>query len=322
VAAPVPLHPASGPPPPLPKRNRQRTASPLGAGETQPENSETLADAASPPDESSESAAALKSPPEETHEDFTTPVEELPNHPLMRSISPSSIPLPLSAPATPIQAVFASPQHSQAPSRVSTPSNALPNEESKPSNPAPPPLPRRAATRVRPSSLTVAAPVTAPAAVPETENDEKENDESSAKVTEPAAVPAIAADAAPSTEKSDDSAAAAMQTDEEDIHSAVAPVPEAGHEQREHGGSPAPQAQPGPERNELPMQEPQSDESQRNGPVSGTGPVDVSDASPDEKVSEEDAAMFVGTSTWEERTWRELMKLREEMFWARVGGVR
>lgn len=41
-----------------------------------------------------------------------------------------------------------------------------------------------------------------------------------------------------------------------------------------------------------------------------------------EKVSELDTRMYVGIATWEERTWRELMKLREEMFWARVGGVR
>ncbi|KAF8320482.1 hypothetical protein DL93DRAFT_2074170 [Clavulina sp. PMI_390] len=26
--------------------------------------------------------------------------------------------------------------------------------------------------------------------------------------------------------------------------------------------------------------------------------------------------------SWEERTWKELVKLREDMFWARMGGVR
>ncbi|KAH8113898.1 hypothetical protein DFH11DRAFT_1509987 [Phellopilus nigrolimitatus] len=33
-------------------------------------------------------------------------------------------------------------------------------------------------------------------------------------------------------------------------------------------------------------------------------------------------AEYVGEATWEERTWRELVRLREDMYWARVGGVR
>lgn len=32
--------------------------------------------------------------------------------------------------------------------------------------------------------------------------------------------------------------------------------------------------------------------------------------------------VFVGERTWEERTWKEVVRLREEMYWARVGGVR
>lgn len=31
---------------------------------------------------------------------------------------------------------------------------------------------------------------------------------------------------------------------------------------------------------------------------------------------------LVGDSSWEERTWKELVKLREDMFWARIGGLR
>ncbi|KAI0918780.1 hypothetical protein AcW1_009492 [Taiwanofungus camphoratus] len=38
--------------------------------------------------------------------------------------------------------------------------------------------------------------------------------------------------------------------------------------------------------------------------------------------AEEDAGLYVGDATWEERTWKELVRLREEMFWARIGGVR
>ncbi|KZT03753.1 uncharacterized protein LAESUDRAFT_738103 [Laetiporus sulphureus 93-53] len=36
----------------------------------------------------------------------------------------------------------------------------------------------------------------------------------------------------------------------------------------------------------------------------------------------EDAALYVGDGTWEERTWKELVRLREEMLWARIGGMR
>lgn len=35
-----------------------------------------------------------------------------------------------------------------------------------------------------------------------------------------------------------------------------------------------------------------------------------------------DGEIYVGEATWEERTWKELVRLREEMFWARIGGVR
>jgi len=31
---------------------------------------------------------------------------------------------------------------------------------------------------------------------------------------------------------------------------------------------------------------------------------------------------YVGDSTWEEKTWKEIVRLREDMFWARIGGVR
>ncbi|TFK38058.1 hypothetical protein BDQ12DRAFT_683895 [Crucibulum laeve] len=39
-------------------------------------------------------------------------------------------------------------------------------------------------------------------------------------------------------------------------------------------------------------------------------------------LEDEEKEGFVGNLTWEERTWKELVRLREEMFWARVGGLR
>jgi Rab guanine nucleotide exchange factor SEC2 len=38
--------------------------------------------------------------------------------------------------------------------------------------------------------------------------------------------------------------------------------------------------------------------------------------------SDESNGAFVGDTTWEERTWKELVRLREEMFWARIGALR
>jgi hypothetical protein len=45
----------------------------------------------------------------------------------------------------------------------------------------------------------------------------------------------------------------------------------------------------------------------------------------DQKRREKDEkykAGYVGDGTWEEKTWKELVRLREDMFWARVGGFR
>lgn len=35
-----------------------------------------------------------------------------------------------------------------------------------------------------------------------------------------------------------------------------------------------------------------------------------------------DPSVYVGDTTWEDRAWRELVRLREDMFWARIGGFR
>jgi len=34
-----------------------------------------------------------------------------------------------------------------------------------------------------------------------------------------------------------------------------------------------------------------------------------------------DGMPYVGDATWEERTWKELTRLREDMFWARLGSA-
>ena len=40
------------------------------------------------------------------------------------------------------------------------------------------------------------------------------------------------------------------------------------------------------------------------------------------ETEETDRRQYVGDGTWEEKTWKELVRLREDMFWARVGGFR
>ncbi|KLO14382.1 hypothetical protein SCHPADRAFT_914901 [Schizopora paradoxa] len=53
-------------------------------------------------------------------------------------------------------------------------------------------------------------------------------------------------------------------------------------------------------------------------------PNGVSSKQDSEKTSQEDGDVnqYVGDATWEERTWKEITRLREDMFWARIGGVR
>jgi hypothetical protein len=41
-----------------------------------------------------------------------------------------------------------------------------------------------------------------------------------------------------------------------------------------------------------------------------------------EAVETEDKGQYVGNGSWEEKTWKELVRLREDMFWARLGGFR
>jgi len=42
----------------------------------------------------------------------------------------------------------------------------------------------------------------------------------------------------------------------------------------------------------------------------------------EEREKEKYRQCYVGDGTWEEKTWKELVRLREDMFWARVGRFR
>ncbi|THV00716.1 hypothetical protein K435DRAFT_854495 [Dendrothele bispora CBS 962.96] len=42
----------------------------------------------------------------------------------------------------------------------------------------------------------------------------------------------------------------------------------------------------------------------------------------DKEKDKETSEVYIGDATWEERTWKEVIRLKEVMFWARVGGIR
>ncbi|KAL5522670.1 hypothetical protein ACEPAG_8688 [Sanghuangporus baumii] len=41
-----------------------------------------------------------------------------------------------------------------------------------------------------------------------------------------------------------------------------------------------------------------------------------------DRSENDDPKNYVGDTTWEERTWKEIVRLREDMFWARIGAIR
>ena len=53
----------------------------------------------------------------------------------------------------------------------------------------------------------------------------------------------------------------------------------------------------------------------------GDGSTSVDTASTKQSTSTEGEG-FATDATWEERTWKELVRLKEDMFWARIGGIR
>ena len=58
---------------------------------------------------------------------------------------------------------------------------------------------------------------------------------------------------------------------------------------------------------------------QSSGSSIGFEAADALSTSGEEREPQE---VYVGDATWEERTWKELVRLREDMFWARIGGLR
>lgn len=202
----------------------------------------------------------------------------------------------------------------------------IPLPDSRPATPsspgAPPPLPRRAAAR-RPISMALPTsrpgtplaakddPVKEKDAEPVTvkiEADESVKDEEPpAKLDEPAKVeePPATVEEETVAESKADAAAAPSE-----------PAPPASDEVKDTSNESAPPAVPPPlpRRARPPPARPITEEKD-----SDTPPESSDD---DEEEVEVDMGMFIGDATWEERTWKELVKLKEDLFWARVGGLR
>lgn len=69
--------------------------------------------------------------------------------------------------------------------------------------------------------------------------------------------------------------------------------------------------------------DPSSDASQTRRLSEGSSTREKSiDTNRTKHSSTTDGEGYAGDATWEDRTWKEIIRLKEEMFWARAGGVR
>ncbi|KAJ7108744.1 hypothetical protein C8R44DRAFT_884781 [Mycena epipterygia] len=306
LPAPPPMHPtisvpsrSTTPAPPLPKRSEGRSRQP------------TVPVPAPPPRD--EQLAPLDLPNPHPEPAAPAPVPALKADAKLKRFSAHQVPLPDSRPGTP--AAAASPIDAPAPAAGTTdgaPAAPTPGA-------APPPLPRRAAARaVRP----VPPPPNAPSAaadppatenvVPTAEQGPGEGEGSKAAAQEATEKVADADVPVPKAEETNatatgDAPAAAVEAGSDGP--AVEPAPTAaGEKEVEKADALA-----------VPrVASPVPDE---------TTKMDVTNKHVDEEVEdkkdeEEEHEAYVGDVTWEERTWKELVRLREDMFWARIGGLR
>ncbi|CCL99575.1 uncharacterized protein FIBRA_01593 [Fibroporia radiculosa] len=416
---PPPIHPSlsappatktptalSSVPPPLPKRNRGR-------------DTNTKIASTPEPDEKAEPPSLSRVTSQETSgDDFATPSEEPRSLIGARSVSPTTIPLPPSSPPTPEPHPESEPNtgHPQdlpqdataaeasfLPTALAPVANQVNDSEksSRTASPAPPPLPRRAAARLRPVSVIIPPP----AESTPTENAEIVPDQSgkqsdtvalndsvddtsrtTPEVTvetilpsesDPSAEPVFSTEAIPPiTDSTNELAAHSLATTEaqplaaeEDNGDAPADAMQSSEEPSENqqvdktvpadaphaDGPPLDTAVDNPADEQLDKHEddgnaevPREEEMSASSPVASSinGVVDgvegqpvktqpevleaeglvkdplAAEADAVESSVEEDSRIYVGDTMWEERTWKELMRLREEMYWARVGGVR
>ncbi|KAI0642744.1 hypothetical protein C8Q79DRAFT_1076005 [Trametes meyenii] len=280
----------------------------------------------------------------ESQDSFTTPTEEL--APAF-TVSPAAttVPLPPSQAPTPEPQEPPSPTEPLAPEshESATPTEAAPapaaatpaavQDDNKPpsrtASPAPPPLPRRAAARARPSSIVpAAAAAEAAAPVPETAQPTEQKADEAAPTDAPATATASASEPSPEPTPASSDAAAHVEDSAPITEEPESVVTVESSETPADAAAPAPDAE-GEQKTGQEEAGSEADEKQEAPAVNGDAPVVVpvvdthtdSDTKKTEEAEKEDQGQYVGDATWEERTYKELVRLREEMFWARIGAV-
>ncbi|KAM5530282.1 hypothetical protein V8D89_014711 [Ganoderma adspersum] len=288
---------------------------------------------------------------------FMTPTEELRGD-TTPSDAATSIPLPTSSELSPTK----TPTGDQSPSvevptidvAAPTPTTAVIDDKpqaspSRTDSPAPPPLPRRAAARARPSSVLVPQTegeqpernsIDVPTAGDTTVEKKVEEEPKESPLESPSdapapADPAAVADASTTITAEPESLLASddpTATPTPEPAAATAPV-----EDLQERLEAALEASAPPEENEKVIlvnghaeSAPAEPESVPDVPPPAYAAGDVrANVNGDKKekdavsVAESETAngLYVGDATWEERTYKELVRLREEMFWARIGAV-
>ena len=250
-----------------------------------------------------------------SEEPLPAPQEKTPTseHPPDIDASPIIAPTDTPAPVLPADAAAVKDQDDNTPTRTGSP--------------APPPLPRRAAARARSSVPAPQAQESGPA---------KEDAPAPADAVAPTAAPA---DEKAATEASVPSAPEQLQEPKvgADTGASVPDAPVVPSEVAALPEVPAPVTEE-PEPMPVVVAESAADTpTVPEAPVNGVAPeddappadaiatskevhLDTAPTAPEKAVADEvDNGQFVGDASWEDRTYKELVRLREEMFWARVG---
>jgi hypothetical protein len=201
--------------------------------------------------------------------------------------TPSAIPLPDSRPSTPVPGTTAEGRTSLPP----TPTKLDPGRSSSPapgSGGAPPPIPRRAPARVRPISFLSSTPRNKPPINPSEEGKEEATE--------------LGPDPPTTTNEPADLVVGAV-------------------------------SRPTPETIKpifTTMVEPQESDGEITRIAEAPSPIEMATTSPVDVIQHTggdgsgliDNQNLVGDKSWEDKTWKEVVRLREEMFYARVGIIR
>lgn len=333
-------------PPPLPKRSevRKNTRSDSVPIKSAPETDGTAeATAPSQPEaQGNNSSTSTTGSPEIPNDSFSTPPEEIsnPNSPpqaeAVQMANPALIPLPDSRPPTPAMSVTKLPPQDAAAKVIAPESNSpTPSRTSSPA--PPPPLPRRAAARKSRSMSIIGGgqgrsrPVTPTPAPPIEEEETPDSD----KPAEAASHVEVSVPTTELKEKDEESDSPATEIVTASPTTTPPSLPVEGEEKAPNPDAPVTNGIVAKDNGDVSQVvetkkvhingDTLKDEDKKAVVVNGTGTKRSSingDSAQEEKEEQVPQEVYIGDATWEERTWKELVKLREDMFWARIGGLR